>query len=57
MNALINKFLSAGNRFLPKLHLKQLEFTCIACDPFTKNKEWIKKLKETEYKDIFTKMN
>ena len=27
--------------------LKQLEFTYSACGPFIKNKEWIKKFKET----------
>ena len=28
-------------------HLRQLEFTCNACGPFTKNKERITKFKET----------
>ena len=33
---------------MPKIHLKQQGFTYSACGPFTKNKEKIQKLKETE---------
>ena len=47
MNDLINKFLLAGDNFMPKMHLKQTQFTCSACGPFTKNKERIQKFKET----------
>ena len=32
---------------MPELHLRQPGFTYSACGPFTKNKERIKKLKET----------
>ena len=32
---------------MPETYLKQPEFTYSACDPFTKNKERIKKFKET----------
>ena len=38
MNKIINKFLLEGDKFLPEMHLKQPEFTYIACGPFTKNK-------------------
>ena len=41
MNKIINKFLSAGDKFMPKMHLKQPGFTYSACEPFTKNKERI----------------
>ena len=34
---------------MPEMHLKQLIFTYSACEPFTKNKEWIQKFKETGY--------
>ena len=44
MNEIVNKFLSAGDKFMPKMHLKQSGFTYIACGPFTKNKERIQKL-------------
>ena len=47
MNDIINKFLLAGDKFLPKMHLKQPGCTCSACGPFTKNKERIQKFKET----------
>ena len=47
MNEIINKFLSAEDKFIPQMHLKQPEFTYSACGPFTKNKERIQKFKET----------
>ena len=46
MNEIINKFLSAGNKFMPEMHLRQPGFTCNACGTFTKNKERIQKLKK-----------
>ena len=48
MNEIVNKFLLAGDTFMPEMHLKQPGFTCSACGPFTKNKERIQKFKETE---------
>ena len=47
MNKIVNKFLLAGDKFMPERHLKQPGFTCSACEPFTKNKERIQKIKET----------
>ena len=47
MNAIINKFVLAGDKFMPEMHLKQPGFTYNACGLFTKNKERIKKIKET----------
>ena len=47
MNKIINKFLLAGDTFMPEIHLKQPGFTYSACGPCTKNKEWIQKFKET----------
>ena len=38
MNEIANKFLLAGHKFMPEMHLKQPEFTYSVCDPFTKNK-------------------
>ena len=43
-NEIINKFLLAGDKFMSEVHLKQTGFTYGACDPFTKNKEIIKKM-------------
>ena len=47
MNEIVNKFLLAGDKFMPEMHLKQPGFTYSACGPFTKSKERIKKFKET----------
>ena len=47
MNSIVNKFLLAGNTFMPELHLKQPGFTYSACGPFTKNKERIEKFMQT----------
>ena len=47
MNEIVNKFLLAGDKFIPKIHLKQPGFTYAACGPFTKYKERIQKFKET----------
>ena len=41
------KFLLAGDKFTSGMHLKQPGFTYSACGPFTKNKERIRKIKET----------
>ena len=47
INEIVNKFLLAGDKFLPEMHLKQPGFNCTACGPFTKNKESIQKFTET----------
>ena len=47
MNEIVYKFLLTGDRFIPEMHLKQVGFTYSACGVFTKNKERIKKFKET----------
>ena len=47
MNEIINKFLVAGDKSMPEIHLKQPGFTCSTCGPFTKNKERIQKFEET----------
>ena len=47
MNNLINKFLSAGDKFMPEIHLRQPQFTYSACGPFTKHEQRIQKFKVT----------
>ena len=47
MNEIGNKFLLAGDKFMPVMHIKQPGFTYSACEPFTKKKERIQKFKET----------
>ena len=39
MNGTVNKFLLAGDKFLPERQLKQPGFTYSVCGPFTKKKE------------------
>ena len=46
MNKIINKFLLAGDKFMPEMHLRQPQFTYSACGPFTKHKERIKKFNQ-----------
>ena len=47
MNEIVNRFLLAGDKCMPEMHLKQPGFTYSACGPFPKNKERIQKFKET----------
>ena len=47
MNEIVNKFLQAGDKCMPEMHLRQPQFVYNACGPFTKNKERIQKFKET----------
>ena len=47
MNNLINKFLLAGDKFMPEMHLRQPQFVYSACGPFTRHKERIKEFKRT----------
>ena len=36
MNEIINKFVLAGNKFMPEMDLRQSTFTCRAFGPFNK---------------------
>ena len=47
MNEIINKYLVAGDTFMPEMYLRQPAFTYIACEPFIKNKEIIQTFKES----------
>ena len=47
MNEIVNKFLLAGDKFMPEIHLKHPRFTYSACGPFTKNEERIQKFMQT----------
>ena len=47
MNEIVNKFLLVGDKPMPEMHLRHSQFTYSACVPFTKNKQRIKKFKET----------
>ena len=47
MNNIINKFLLAGDTFMPEMHLRQPRFVYSACGTFTRHKERIKEFKRT----------
>ena len=44
---MINKFLLAGDKFMPEMHLRQPQFVYRACGTFTSHKERIKEFKRT----------
>ena len=48
MNEIDNKFLLAGDKFMPEMHLRQPGFTYSACGAFTKHKQRIRKFMQTE---------
>ena len=52
MNETVNKFLLAGDKFMPEVHLKQPGFTYSACGPFTKSKKRIEKFMQTGNTDF-----
>ena len=45
--SVINKFLLAGDKFMPEMHVRQPQFVYSACGPFTRHKERIEKFKQT----------
>ena len=57
VNAIADKLLLVGDKFMLEIHLKQPGLTYSACGPFTKNKERIKNLKKQEIQDILNKTN
>ena len=44
---IINKFVLAGDKLMPEVHLRQPQFVYSACGPFTRHRERIRKLKQT----------
>ena len=55
MNEIVNKFLLAGDKFMPEMYLKQPGFTYSACGPFNKNKERIEIFMQTGNTDFIYK--
>ena len=47
MSEIVNKFLLAGDKLIPEMHLRQPGFIYSACGTFTKNNERIQKFKGT----------
>ena len=57
MNKIPIKFLLAGDKFMPEMHLIQAGFNYRAYQPLTKNKGTIKNLKKKEIQDKSIKTN
>ena len=61
MNEIVNMFLLVGDKYIPKIHLKQptffdkTGFAYSVCDPFTKSKKRIQKFTQTEITDFIYK--
>ena len=55
MSETVNKFLLAGDKFMPEMHWKQPGFTYSACGPFIRNKERIAKSMQTGNTDFIYK--
>ena len=56
MNEIVNKFLFAGDKFMPEMHLRQ-DLLIVLVDHLLKLKKEFKNLKKQEIQAIFTKMN
>ena len=57
MIEIVNRLLSAGDKFMPEVYLRQPGFTYSTYGLFTKNKERFKNLKKQEIHNIFIKTN
>ena len=55
MNEIVNKFILAGVKFMPELHLKQPGFTYSSCSPFTKKNKRIEKFMQARNTDFIYK--
>ena len=56
MNEIVNKFLLAGDKFMPEMHLSQ-NLPIVLVDHLLKIKKEFKNLKKQEIQAIFTKLN
>ena len=57
MNNLINKFLLAGDKFLPECIYDSLNLLIVLADNLLSINQEFKSLKKLEIKTIYTKMN
>ena len=49
INEIVNKYLLAGDEFMPEMHLTLTRFTYNDCDPCTKNEEKIQKVRNRKF--------
>ena len=57
MNEIVNKFLLAGDKFMPEMHLKQRDLVIVLVDHKLKTKKEFRNLKKQEIQTIFIKIN
>ena len=59
LNEIVDKFLLAGDKFIPEMHLKQPGFTLLTVlvDHLLKTRKEFKNIKKLQIRAIFTKMN
>ena len=57
MNKIVNKFLLAGDKFMPEMHLRQPDLLIVLVVHLLKINKEFKNLKKQEIQAIFTKMN
>ena len=57
MNEIVNKFLLAGDKFMPEMHLRQPGFTYVLVDHIQKAKKEYKNSKKQKIHYIFIKTN
>ena len=55
MNEIVKKFLLAGDKCMPEMHLNKSAFIYSVCGPFTKNIERIEKFIQTGNTDYICK--
>ena len=49
MNKTVNRFLPAGDKFNPELHVRQPGFTYIACESYLEHCESTEKFRKTDH--------
>ena len=57
MNEIVIKFLLAGDKFMPEMHLRQPRFTIVLVVRLQKTKKELKNLCRQETQILFIKMN
>ena len=57
MNKIVNKFLLAGDKFIPEMYLNSQDLLIVLADHLQKTKKEFRNLKKLEIQTILTKMN
>ena len=57
VNKISSKFLWAGDKFIPEMHLKQSNLHIVLVDHLLKTKKEFGSLKKQDIKNIFTEIN